>query len=665
MCAALLLLLAFTTEGTDVPLYATRADAALVRDTNTVFSMTPFETRAEWERYAEGLRRRILVSCGLWPLPERGRLNAAHRLVAEHDDYIVEAVRFESWPGVYVTGNLYRPVGDGPFPGIVCPHGHWGKGRFEDSDTGSVPARSITFARMGMVSFSYDMVGYNDSLQYPEHGWEDPLEKLWGIHPFAFQLWNAIRAVDFLESLPYVDRDRLACTGASGGGTQTFTLMAVDPRIRTAAPVNMISHTMQGGCVCENAPLLRIAASNMEIGALMAPRPLLLVSATGDWTRATPEVEYPAIRGIYALYEAEDRVDNVHIDAGHNYNKDSREAVYRFFGKWVLGDAERWADFTEPAYTLEPVEALRVFPDGTQPAGLKTRPEFVPDVIAAIGAKWRALLPASPDRVGAFRRTGGPAFADAFGVADVAALRRGISAQTLRTETREGYSIEHLTIRRGDEAAIPALRFRPERPAGRAVVLVDPRGKAGLLDERTGGPGALVRGLLAKGCPALVIDTFMTGALAGDARTSGKFPDTFVPSDTAYRVQDIVTGLAYLRGAEKGPVALAGLGDAGIWALFAAALDGEAQVVVADAAGFDPDDDTAWVERQYVPSIRAVGDVRTAAALVAPRPLILMNTGGAAGWRDAARCYGDAAGGRAHVHDEALPVVNIVTALNW
>ena len=98
-----------------------------------------------------------------------------------------------------------------------------------------------------------------------------------------------------------MDTERIGCTGASGGGTQTFALTAVDDRIKVAVPVNMISSTMQGGCLCENAPILRLDNSNMEVGALAAPRPMLMVSATGDWTRETPRVEYPAIKSIYAL----------------------------------------------------------------------------------------------------------------------------------------------------------------------------------------------------------------------------------------------------------------------------------------------------------------------------------------------------------------------------
>ncbi|HEX8780209.1 MAG TPA: methylenetetrahydrofolate reductase, partial [Nocardioides sp.] len=149
------------------------------------------------------------------------------------------------------------------------------------------------------------------------------------------QLWNAIRALDFLETLPYVRRDGFGVTGESGGGTQTFLLAAVDPRVAVAVPVNMISLHMQGGCLCENMPGLRHDINNVEIAATIAPRPLLMISATGDWTKETIEVEYPAVRSIYQLFGAADRVHAVRIDAEHNYNKASREAMYAWMARWL------------------------------------------------------------------------------------------------------------------------------------------------------------------------------------------------------------------------------------------------------------------------------------------------------------------------------------------
>lgn len=340
------------------------------RNTDTVYTMPVIQSLKAWEASRETIRRRTLLGAGLYPLPEKTPLNAQVSGRIERDGYTVERAYFEAWPGFLVTGNLYRPfpLPEEKIPAVLCPHGHWERGRLQNDESCSVPGRSITLARMGATVFTYDMVGYNDSLQFKEHRWLNEASKLWGITPFALQLWSSIRAVDFLESLPEVDPARIGCTGASGGGTQTFALYAVDERIKVAAPVNMISCSMQGGCVCENGPLMRLTHSNLEIGAMMAPRPLLLVSATGDWTRETPRIEYPSIRSIYALYGAVDNLEQVQIDAGHNYNQASREAMYRFFAKHLLGK-EGYEDFTEPPFTVEPDEALRVFPDGKLPEG--------------------------------------------------------------------------------------------------------------------------------------------------------------------------------------------------------------------------------------------------------------------------------------------------------
>jgi hypothetical protein len=173
-------------------------------------------------------------------------------------------------------------------------------------------------------------------------------------------LWNGIRGLDFLESLPYVRRDRIGATGASGGGTQVFLLAAVDERVAVAAPVNMISLHMQGGCLCENQPGLRLDTNNVEIAATIAPRPLLMVSATGDWTTNTMEREYPAVRALYALKGAADRVHAVRFDAPHNYNRDSREAVYAWMARW-LQDAPAGVRREERAVTPDPLPDLLVF----------------------------------------------------------------------------------------------------------------------------------------------------------------------------------------------------------------------------------------------------------------------------------------------------------------
>ncbi len=620
------------------------------RGTNSLFYMTDFDDLDAWESYARSLRRRFLVACGLYPLPERTPLNAKVYDPVEHSDYIVEKAYFEARPGLLVTGNIYRPVGDGPYPGVICPHGHWSVGRYaDDPERGSVPARCITLARMGMVVFTYDMVGYNDSCQF-SHDWghggipeaDRKRQALWGLHPFAVQLWSSIRALDFMESLPYVDPDNLNCTGASGGGTQTFALNAVDQRVKVSAPVNMISHSMQGGCVCENAPLIRFNASNMEVGALAAPRPMLMVSATGDWTRETPNFEYPAIRGIYELYGTADRVKNVPIDAHHNYNKDSREAMYRFFGKWVLGEGDRYANFTEPGYALESLDKLKNFPDGTPPAGYPKYDELVTNIIDATRAKWAAELPASFGDFAAFRTEARPAIAEI--LADELPCEGTVTAQTINTAKEDGYSVEGVVLSHGATSAVPALIFRPadNKPTG-VTVLVHGEGKAALVDLATGTPGETIQHLMDAGKVVVTIDPFLVGEnkspLTPTARRSTDYPDTFLPTNTAYRIQDVLTALVHARtlASPDAPLDLTGIGDAGLWCLFAGAMDDGVRTTLVDANGFNVDSDEAWIDRAYMPCIRGVGDVATVAALYGHRALQVYDPG--PGWDQAMRSY--------------------------
>jgi cephalosporin-C deacetylase-like acetyl esterase len=200
------------------------------RTLNTPRSFPKIETRAAWESRAKDIREQILISCGVYPLPEKTPLKATVFGKTECDGYTVEKVHLQPYPGFYLAGNLYRPLnkGAGPFPAILNPHGHWETGRMADEEAGSIRARCISFARQGMIAFTYDMVGYNDTTfagagpkLHRGYGTAKS-DQLWGINLMGLQLWNSIRALDFLESLPDVDRKRLACTGESGGGTQTF-----------------------------------------------------------------------------------------------------------------------------------------------------------------------------------------------------------------------------------------------------------------------------------------------------------------------------------------------------------------------------------------------------------------------------------------------------------
>ena len=593
------------------------------RDVNTLYTF-PGYTKAAWMAKAAELREHILVSNGLTPMPEKTPLNAHVFGRIEREDYTVEKVYFEAYPGFFTTGNLYRPKGmKGPFPGIVSPHGHWGRGRLENSEAGSVPGRCINFAKQGYVIFSYDMVGRCDSGEQIDHAYGGEREALWGLSLMALQLWNGVRAVDFLETLPDVDADRIGCTGASGGGTQTFMLMAIDDRIKVSAPVNMISAHMQGGCLCENAPNLRVDISNIEIGALMAPKPLLLVSATGDWTRNTPTVEYPAIRSIYAHFGAEDKVHEVQIDADHNYNKDSREAVYAWFGKWFLGEEDA-TKFKEVPFDVERDEDLLVFHNRELPEHALDAEGLTRSWIETAQEQLAARKPASAEDLEQFRVEMGGALQHSLSIS---------IPDSTRPNPVDGddFTAQPLVI--GGNNQLPALFLTPKTDAenGSATLIVHPQGAMNLIDSETGQPIRLVRDLLAAGESVLGVDLFLTGARrAADGKMirddSIRHFATYNRTDAALRVQDILTALAHLKfQAGVSILNLIGLGEAGLWCLLAAGFADVDRTVV-DANRFDSDKDAAYLQTLSIPGIRRVGDFRTAGTLVVPRYLLIHNT---------------------------------------
>lgn len=314
---------------------------AQVRGIRTHYAPVGYGSRAAWDVYATWLRRQVSVSLALEPEAPRSPLKARTFGLWEGEGYSCEKVHLESLPGFRVTGNLFRPAGESRTrnrrtPGFLCPHGHWPDGRLHDRDPlGSVIARCIQLARMGGVVLSYDMVGYNDSCQIPHSEFQD--DPAYGLSLMALQSWNSIRALDYLLERDDVDPRRIGVTGTSGGGTQTFALCAVDARVAAAAPICMISYQMQGGCICENAPLLRLDATSVDIARLFAPRPLFMGSCSGDWTRDTGAEEYPAMKSVWNLYDAGQAVRHHHVLVEHNYNQEMREHVYGFFHRELFG----------------------------------------------------------------------------------------------------------------------------------------------------------------------------------------------------------------------------------------------------------------------------------------------------------------------------------------
>ena len=603
---------------------------------NTPRDFPEISSRDQWRERAKQIREQVLVSCGLWPMPEKTPLKERIFGRIRRGDYSVEKVYFQTYPGFYLAGNLYRPLGrgKGPFPGVLNPHGHWKEGRLADTKEGSIAARCISFARQGMVAFSYDMVGFNDT-HFKNSSTNPPFyvlhrlfgtnqsDQLWSINLMGLQTWNSIRALDFLASLRDVDPKRLACTGESGGGTQTFMLGAIDDRLAVQAPVVMVSHTMQGGCSCENAPGLRIEHSNMEIAAAAMPRPQLLVAATGDWTKATLTVEGPAIERIYRMFDASDKFQYVRFDFGHNYNQTSREAVYGWFGKWLLNGADP-ASLKEAPFRKEPDADLRVFSDNKLPRNALTREQFIEALKADHKKRWETITPHDASGFEKFKQVMLPAWQRTLQTQWMKSMTR-IQADQFKTVDR--LVTASLRINRfGEESVIQATYWAPQNildnSEPKVVVLANPES-----DSANKTPPRNGRRFLDQGLAILLINRF----------SNGDTPDQFTNFYTTYnrtilqrRVRDLLTicsaaGAADPRKAIAFKVILAGTGRPGLWALLAAP---GADAVVADCDQFDAASEEGFLAPDlFCPGILAAGGFEGAGMVAAPHPLLLHNTG--------------------------------------
>ncbi len=539
-------------------------------NTDTHFTARTYHSLQEWQARREVLRRQILSAAGLFPMFPKTDLHPQVFGRVRHPGYTIEKVLLETMPGYYLGGNLYRPTKPAPpggYPAVVSPHGHWDYGRLENTAICSVPARAITLATQGYVVLTIDMVGYNDTIQTPHDFGTKPEEQLWSFGSLGLQLWNAIRAVDFLESLEGVNPHKIGATGASGGGTQTFLLGAVDDRIQFSAPANMVSLTMQGGGICENAPNLRLDTNNVEFAAMMAPRPMLVAGATGDWTRNMKTEEYPAIRAIYDLYGKGDQVEYFFQQAPHNYNQANREAMYAFFGKHELGIDDQGQLKEKTVHPDKPQDMLALFN--------RKQPENAISYDQLFG-EWMSM---AKQQKGQERER----------------LAAALAADWPEVVTMQPDGDRILLGRPGKGDRIPAIWVNGKNPP---MLLVHPDGAEAA--RKTPEAEKAIR----EGRALLMIDAFQTGLAVAPRDRSVRMFLTFNKSDDANRVQDILTALAWLKSAEK---TLVGVGQARAWCLYAAAaapvkvkLD---QGAVTDARDF------------FVPGIERAGGLEAARRL--------------------------------------------------
>lgn len=557
-----------------------------LRHLDQVQALQDYPSLEAWLGRASELRAHILVSAGLWPRPERPALRTLVGEPLQRAGYQVSALALETLPGFFLAGNLYVPAGkQAPFPAVLSPHGHWKGGRFEDGDRASVVARAVNLARQGYVVLTYSMIGYNENEKLFPHRFDEPRYQLWGFGALGLQLWNSLCALDFLTSQPDVDADRIGVTGASGGGTQTFLLTAVDPRVKVSIPVNMVSAHFQGGCICENAPLLRLHTHNVEIASLAAPRPLLLISTSGDWTRNTPRLEYPAIRSIYRLFDAEEKVANAHLYYPHNYNRESREAAYSWLARWLLGKPA-------PAPEEPLNEEDRQVPPVSLPPGSASVEELFRLFVERAKTQIEQARPQTWSNIFRYR--------EVFG----AALRHVL------------------------EAEIPAERakyqvFRSSTPVQSRHAL--------LIVQGADGPAAraqeIAEGYSKRGGNAFLLSLAAEAPFQPDIN----YWTTYNPTPAARKVALIRAAIESVLGRPGiSSLDLLGMAGTGSLVLLARSQAEGIRRTFLDFAGENAealarDDDQAYLGDLFIPLLRRGGDLKTAMMMAVPTPLTVWN----------------------------------------
>jgi hypothetical protein len=412
------------------------------------------------------------------------------------------------------------------------------------------------------------------------------------------QTWNSIRSLDFLLSLPEVDPERIAMTGASGGGTQTLLLAAVDPRVKLAFPAVMVSTAMQGGCTCENACLLRVDTGNVEFAGLFAPKPQGMTTAD-DWTREMAAKGFPELKRLYALLGAP---DNVMLQRGeqfpHNYNAVSRSAFYGWLNRhFKLGLKPPVIERDYPRLARAQMSVW----DDAHPAPRAADPEFERALLRGWHEDAQRQLAAAANSPETLRKLVLPAVETLVGrtLADSGETVFNMTKTTI-TGGAPWSVMSGLIINRARDERPMFTMLVPTNPVGRTVVWLTRDGKAGLFGA-DGEPLPPVRELLRSGCTVAGVDLFMQGEFLTNGapvtatrrvknpREAAAYTFGYNHTLFAQRVHDVLTVVAFLGRGDKPPRLSAVALDAETGPILAAARavsGGAIRDAVIDTGGF-------------------------------------------------------------------------------
>ena len=292
-----------------------------------------YHNKEQWEARRDTLRREVrqrleldkfLDSCVVTK-DKKGNLVRPVILskIRKHDGYTTQNICIELTPGQHLFGTIYASLKKGKHALIVCPDGHWPYRYRKDEQQ-----RLGTLARMGAVCVDFDLYGWGES------------EKEVGDHhssrAHVYQAACGYILLDWmLKNRKDIDTERVGVMGGSGGGTHTVMLSLLDERVTASAPVVHLASHFDGGCPCESGMPVQLSAGGTcepELAAVIAPKPMLVVSDGGDWTSSVPTLEFPYLQRIYGFYGAQDKVRNVHLpNERHDFRENKRNAVYDFF----------------------------------------------------------------------------------------------------------------------------------------------------------------------------------------------------------------------------------------------------------------------------------------------------------------------------------------------
>lgn len=496
---------------------------------------------ADWPQRRLEVRRHAADALGLLPPPAAGPLD-----VQVHGELVRDGVRLQriSWigfPGRRATGWLWLPAqpAAGRRPAVLNPHGHWQDGAREPV----VQARCAAFAQFGWTALAVDSV-------HVEHIAS-------GVNSVGAMTWHNQRALDLLLARDDVDATRIGVTGASGGGQQTYYLMALEDRLAAAAPMVMACYfheiitDREAHCGCNHVPRLAARTDVPELCAVFAPRPVMFGSVSGDWTRHFPQQGLPELRAHWAqLLGPEPR--SRFAEEGHNYDRPMREAVYAFLHDMLLGAA---ASAAPRARVAEP--AFQPF----------RRDEFAPLLAACAPARLDAKAMANEHLA---RRAKVGALAE---LAPGLDLR--VSAQPIEWLDDEGTPWRRGLVR--SEGVPIAFRMRAGTvdPTSPITVVVDPAGMAHAVAECATLLQPLERAVLVEPRPYGGWSPFRA-AWQRNGLLLGRGEGYQAALDTALVC-------ASLPG--EAPVHVVGLGEAGVVALLAAHLGPRITRVTTDQLG--------------------------------------------------------------------------------